>query len=185
MAAHADLVGRGRGQLRRLPDIGRRGRFGVLLRRPVAGFAGAACKAAPLIRIHPRMRALLERVEDVLMAGRRRRRTRRKAKRGRSSCSWPESRAPARISHTGNQCPTRALILRMDRADRERAAGSVANRAAFAERVVLARKCDAVGMSTWHPEQADENGCTGLISPCGSVTWIQPGEATGRSAPNH
>ncbi len=70
MATHTDLVRGGRGQLRRLPDICRRGGFGVLLPRPVARFAGAPRKTAPLIRIHPRMRTLLERVEDILVAGR-------------------------------------------------------------------------------------------------------------------
>jgi hypothetical protein len=69
MAAHANLVGRGRGHFRGLADVRRRCRFGVFLRRAVAGFAGSAGKAAVLIGIHLGVRALLERVEDVFVAG--------------------------------------------------------------------------------------------------------------------
>ena len=74
MATHADFIGRGHWQLRRLADIRGRCRFRVLLPRPVAGFARLAGKAAALIRLHPCMGALLERVEDVLMASAARRR---------------------------------------------------------------------------------------------------------------
>ena len=42
--------------------------------------------------------------------------------------------------------------------------------------VVLERKCDAVGISTWQPEHAEAIGCTGLIGPCGSVTGFKPGQ---------
>ena len=38
---------------------------------------------------------------------------------------------------------------------------------------VLARKCDASGLETWHPLQAEAIGCTGLIQPCGSVTGFR------------
>lgn len=69
MAAHADLVGRRHCQLRRIADVRSGRRFRMFLSRPVAGFAGTAHKATVLIRVDLGMRTLLERVEEVLMAG--------------------------------------------------------------------------------------------------------------------
>jgi hypothetical protein len=69
VTTHTDPVGRGRRQLGGLPDIRGGCGFRMLLRGPVAGFAGAARKAAALVRIQLSMRALLECVEDILMAG--------------------------------------------------------------------------------------------------------------------
>src|SRR5580704_14197897 len=46
--------------------------------------------------------------------------------------AWPKSGTPPSIGHKGNSAWT-ALILRMDRIDCERAAGSMAHHATFAE----------------------------------------------------
>ena len=84
MAGETDLVGCRGGELRRIADVGGRGRFGMLLRRPVAGLAGPPLPAALRVGLDRMMGLLAKAFVDILVtdlagfrAGVRRRRRRR------------------------------------------------------------------------------------------------------------
>ena len=68
MAGEADFIGLGGGEFRRIADLRRICRFGVLLTGPVTRFANAPLPTALLVRIDYVMRAFRDCIVDVLVA---------------------------------------------------------------------------------------------------------------------
>jgi hypothetical protein len=85
VARHADLLGSGRNNLRGIPDVGRVRRLGVFGSGSMAGLARLPFPSPLVILLYCRVRILLKRLENVLMASLARFRTHiRRWPRGRS-----------------------------------------------------------------------------------------------------